>query len=167
MENSFTTALTAMQNRSAVAAITSFNAYTSRYGLTLSPLKAMELVETRSEALNRIGRVEFGTGVIEKLITAFCGSPYILQSNYAQMLSELLETFYYFKNETLDIMSDDELIAEMKYRFDNICQGSLELLQSRELENLAHHVRFGTDGYNEDSDEYGLKDDEDEDYNDE
>ncbi len=165
MEFSFTTALTAMQNRSTVAAITSFNTYTSRYGLTLSPLKAMELVETRSEALNRIGRVEFGTGVIEKLITAFCNSPYILQSNYSKTLSELLETFYYFKNETLDTMSDDELIAVMKYRFDNICQGSIELLQSRELENLAHSIRFGIDDYDEDSGEYGL--DEDEDYDNE
>ena len=163
MENSFITALTAMQNRSAVAAITSLNPYSARYGLTISPLMALELVETRTQALNRIGRVEFGSSVIEKLITAFCSSPYILQDHYTQTLCELLETFYYFKNETLDIMSDDELIAVMKYRFDNICHGSVDLLQSRELEEMAHHIRFGSDDDSEDNGESSFDDEEDDD----
>ena len=144
MENGFITALTAVQNSSVIAAITSFNGHTARYGLSLSPLQAMELVETRASALIRTGRIEFGTGILEKLIAAFCDSPYILQRNYAETLSELLETFYYFKNETYDTVSDDELIALMKYSFDNTCQGSVDLLQSRELENLTRNIRFGT-----------------------
>ena len=50
--------------------------------------------------------------------------------------------FYYYKNETNDLMSDDELIKFMKISYDSICQGSLELLSGRELNNLARTLRY-------------------------
>lgn len=139
--------LSSLQNKLAVAEITNCNDFTSRFGLTLSPTKAQELVETRAGALNRQGRVEFGGGIIEKLIIAFCDSPFLSQSNYSETLNELIETFYYFKNESLDSISDDELILVMKTYFDNNCRGSVELLQSRELETLAHNIRYDITDY--------------------
>jgi hypothetical protein len=99
------------------------------------------------QALSNSGRVEFGGGIIEKLITAFCNSPFLSQGNYAETLNELVETFYYFKNDSLDSISDDELIAIMRRYFDMNCRGSIELLQSRELETLAHNIRFGVTDY--------------------
>jgi len=62
-------------------------------------------------------------------------------------LNELIEIFYYFKNETLDQISDDELISLMKKYFDQSCQGSVELLQNRELVALAHNIRYGISDY--------------------
>ena len=46
-------------------------------------------------------------------------------------------------NETLDEVSDDDLMDLMKESFDQRCYGSIELLQGREMEQLAHNVRFG------------------------
>ena len=54
--------------------------------------------------------------------------PYINKENYAETLYELIEIFYEYKNETMDLITDDELIAFMKKSFDGICQGNLEYL---------------------------------------
>jgi hypothetical protein len=81
------------------------------------------------------------------MIRNFCESPYLSQFNYAATLNDLIETFYYFKNETLDEISDDELISLMKKYFDGRCQGSIELLQNRGLESLARNIRYGINDY--------------------
>jgi hypothetical protein len=80
--------------------------------------------------------------------------------NYAETLHELIEMFYYYKNETLDLMSDEDLIKFMKGSFDGKCQGSLELLSGRELANMARNLRYG---YPLDYSEDPLLDEEDED----
>lgn len=134
----------AMMNKAAVAEILNCNTLTSTYGLVLSRTESEELVEARSEALSSTGRIEFSGGIINKLIIAFCDSPFLSQYNYSETLNELIETFYYYKNETLDEISDDDLILWMKCFFDKSCQGSIELLQNRELEALARSIRYGT-----------------------
>lgn len=146
--------------KQAVAEIEKCNDFTARFGLTLSHLEAVELVETRVFALQSNGRIEFGGGVIDKIIREFCSSPYLSMHNYAETLHELIEIFYYYKNETLDLMCDDDLIKFMKSSFDGKCQGSLELLAGRELANLARNLRYG---YDPDCAEEGADDEEDED----
>lgn len=129
--------------KQAVEKIEKSNEFTARFGLTLSHGDAVELVETQAHALKSSGRIEFGGGVIDKIIWEFCDSPYISMDNYPEILHELTEIFYYYKNETLDLISDDELIKFMKNSFDGICQGSLELLSRRELAKMAHNLRYG------------------------
>jgi len=129
--------------KQAVSEVIKCNDYTARYGLILTPAQALELVETRSIALSENGRIEFGGGVIDKIIKEFCDSPYISMHNYTQTIHELLEIFYYYKNETLDLISDDDLIKHMKIAFDGICQGSLDLLSGRELDRIARNLRSG------------------------
>ena len=87
-------------------------------------------------------------------------APYISQDNYATTVSELIETFYYFKNETLDEVSDEDLIDLMEELFDGRCQGSMELLQGREMERIAHNIRYGT--WTNDNEEMQVEDEEDE-----
>lgn len=119
------------------------NDYTAQFGLTLSRLDAVELIETCNRSLKRTGRIEFGGSIVSKIIMEFCDSPYISMHNYAQTIHELTDIFYLYKNETLDLISDDDLIKFMKKSFDGKCQGSLELLSERELYNMAHNLRYG------------------------
>lgn len=119
------------------------NVFTARYGLQLTKAQAAELVETRTHALSQTGRIEFGGGVLEKLVEKFCDSPFLHTRNYPKTLHELTEIFYYYKNETLDLISDDDLLDFMKDSYDGVCQGSLELLSDRELYRLARNLRFG------------------------
>ncbi|MDF2655422.1 MAG: hypothetical protein K0R19_1896 [Bacillota bacterium] len=147
----------AVAEKIAVTEIIQCNRLTSRFGLVLKESDAAELAKTRSDALEAMGRIEFSGGVINKIITAFCDSPYLNQSSYAETLNALVEAFYHFKNETLDEMDDDELIDIMKKSFDQTCRGSVDLLMTRDLENLSRRIRFGiTDLSNLTSDLSGI-----------
>lgn len=119
------------------------NEETEAYGLVLTQEQAAELVETRGIALRDTGRLEFGEGVIGKLIRAFCDSPYLTPRNYAATLHALVEMFYAYKNETLDRLSDDELIGFLRSVFDMPCQGSTELLAGTVMDWFAREVRRG------------------------
>ena len=143
MDDHFLFVPSAVMNKLAIAEITHCNDTTARFGLILSPTEAQELVETRAVALDSSGRIEFAGGIINKLIIEFCDSPFLFRHNYARTLNELVEIFYYYKSEMLDEISDDELIKMMKTCFDGACHGSIELLQNRELDQLARDCRDG------------------------
>ena len=150
--------------KQAVSEVLLCNTITADYSLVLSEEQALELVETRSYSLKNVGRIEFGGGIIEKVILSFANSPYITQYRYAEIINELVEIFYYFKNETLDLISDDDLIGYMKKYFDGVCQGSLNQLKDRELERMAKNVRLGLDpDYNDLYDTEKLMEAEDDD----
>ncbi len=123
------------------------NAYSSNFGLSLSETEIAELVTCRAEALRTSGRIEFGGGILPKLIQAFCDSPYINQENYADTLAELQEAFYYFKTEAMDRFSDDELIEYMVKVFNGRAQGSAEYLSGTSLEALARYARTEFDPF--------------------
>lgn len=115
----------------------------SLYGLTLTETDITELVELRGQALRSTGRVEFGGGILPKLIRAFCDSPYVDQHNYAAVLADLQDAFYYFKNESEDRFSDDDLIEFMEKVFNGRAEGSTELLCAISLEELCRWARNG------------------------
>lgn len=127
--------------------IQQINEKTLEYGLKLLEKDIKALMETRDEALVSNGRVEFGGGIITKIISSFCDSPYILQNNYVETMNDLIETFYYYKNETMEEISDDELIELMKEYFDNRCQGDLELLRYKYLDKIVHNIKYGVADY--------------------
>lgn len=137
-----------MQKVLTIAELQACNDLTARYGLSLSETQIQTIAEKRFEALKDTGRIEFGEGILKKLIYEFCDSPYIAQENYADTLCELVDSFYYFKNESMDRISDEELIVFMKRHFDGECQGSLEYLSGTTLEELCRNTRYGyeTDG---------------------
>lgn len=132
--------LNALSEKKTENEITALNQKTEQYGLTLTTQDAKALIQTRSEELSATGRVEVGSETITKIIEAFCDSAFIDPRNYVETMQELLRIFYYAKNDTLDRISDNDLIAYMKDSFENRCMGSLELLKGRELEKLAEQL---------------------------
>lgn len=123
------------------------NELTHEYGLRLNEDDIKEIINTRNLALEKSGRIEFDGQIVDKIIMAFCNSPYISQYNYSDTINELVEIFYNYKNETLDYIGDDELIEIMKEYFDNYCQGSLELLEGKVLYKIADNIRNGVKDY--------------------
>lgn len=117
-----------------------------QYGLTLTEADITELVELRGQALRSTGRVEFGGGILPKLIRAFCSSPYIDRYTYASTLGELQDAFYYFKSDSGDRFSDDELIGFMERVFNGQAHGSTEVLTTISLEELCRWARNGFSG---------------------
>jgi hypothetical protein len=124
-----------------VKELAKFNVITRNYGLSLSNTDILELLNGRKKALSDTGRIEFEGGVLGKLIQAFYGSPYLAQDTYTEILYDLQEAFYYFKNESQDMISDDEIIEHMRTYFDNYAQGSTEYLIGTSLEELCRYAR--------------------------
>lgn len=155
----------AEQQKKELERVLECNKKTERYGLILTQDEARNLMVSRKESLTESQRVEFGGGVLPKIIDAFCDSQYINQDNYADILSELQEIFYDYKNETQDELTDDELIKFMRKQYDEICFGDMEYLRSTCLERYAKEVRSGDHNRHMQSrlrDEYSLRDTENE-----
>lgn len=125
----------------AIRAILDTNRRSQNFGLVLTNAEACDLVEAGKRALRSHGRVELGTEVIAKIIFAFCSSPHINAWDYALILNELVDLFYYMKNETEDRIGDDDLIKIMKEFFNDSSRGSIELLKNRELAIFARNFR--------------------------
>ena len=133
--------LTLLSGKNQLQKVMGMNAKTERFGLSLTEEDARMLVEKRLENLKEQRRVEFGEGILPKLIFTFCDSPYLDQGNYADIIAQLQEIFYLYKNESMDELSDDELLSLMKEAFDGECQGSLDFLQETVLEKYARKIR--------------------------
>jgi hypothetical protein len=133
----------AVQQLAAAQELRDCNGFTGQFGLSLREEQIQSLVARRFGALRDTGRVEFGGGILPKLIYAFCDSPYISQETYEDTITELQDLFYYYKNESEDRLSDDELISFMKTVFDGRAQGSLDYLAGTSLEELCHDARNG------------------------
>lgn len=127
MENSY---LEVLNNRRQIefTNIKNCNKYTSKYGLTLSDNDIGNILKKREETLKNTGRIEFREGIIDKLIKEFCDSQYIAKENYMATLYKLVDIFYEYKNETMDLITDDELIKFMKKSFEGVAGGDLEYL---------------------------------------
>jgi hypothetical protein len=118
------------------------NEETRKYGLTLTAEEATEIVEVRNHLLQSYGRIELDMEATKKLIHCFSASPFINQADYVPALKDLQEIFYYLKNETNDELGDDNLIEIIKELLNNSCEGSIELLQGRELEAFVRDYRM-------------------------
>jgi hypothetical protein len=119
-----------------VSALERCNQMTQRYGLSLSLQQMRVLTASRAAALREAGRIEFGAGILEDLVAAFCSSPYIEQENFEDTLSELQELFYRGKGESAEQVSDDELLDLMRQLFDGSAHGSTDYLTDMLLERL-------------------------------
>lgn len=121
--------------------ILDLNQNSAQFGLTLTSADVAEIITTRNQALQSYGRVELDLEIVRKLILNFCDSSLIAQEDYAVTLEELLEVFYYLKNETDDTIGDDALLRIIKDFFENTCGGSLDLLRGQELDEFVRHFK--------------------------
>ena len=134
MENNW---LELFQNKNQLAKVIETNQYTEQFGLTLLPEDAELILENRKTTLREQHRVEFGEGIVPKLIHEFCDSDYINQSNYVDTIIRLQEIFYLYKNEMNDEITDDELLHLMKEQYELLCFGDLDNLENTCLSEAA------------------------------
>ncbi|HET6351525.1 MAG TPA: DUF6323 family protein [Coriobacteriia bacterium] len=130
-----------IQLAAAVHELEAVNPVIAKHGLALSKDDVTALVAGRIEALAVSDRVEFGGGVAKDLVLAFAGSPYVSQTSFVETVLELQELFYEFKNESLEQVADEDLIAKMRSLFDDPSQGDLGYLAEALFEGLGRQVR--------------------------
>lgn len=149
-----------LQRQNQLAKVLETNQRAERYGLTLSEEEAGLILEERGRALKEQKRVEFGEGILPKIIDEFCDSAYLDQEHYVETLIRLQDIFYLYKNETMDEITDDELLHFMKEQYEEICFGDLDYLESTCLSNFAQAIRAGYSGFraSDGRNEYGQFD---------
>lgn len=132
-----------LQQQNLLENVMETNRITERFGLVLCEEDAKLILAERNNALKEQRRVEFGAGIVDKIIYEFCDSDFIDQDNYVDTIIRLQEIFYLYKNETLDKITDDELLHFMKEQFEHRCYGDLDYLEGTCLYNFAQAVREG------------------------
>ena len=126
-----------------VGQILKTNETSKENGLTLTEEEAKALVAARGDTLREERRVEFGDSISPKLIRTFADSSFLNQEDYAETIARLQEIFFLYKNESMDMVSDDELLGIMKNAYENESGGDLEYLEGTALEAFARTVRAG------------------------
>lgn len=139
--------LALMSKQLQITQVLETNKFTEKYGLALSKEDAEILAEERVHTLQNEQRVEFGQGILPKIIYTFCDSPYIMQENYCESLIRLQEIFYLYKNEMQDEITDDELLEFMQEQFETVCCGDFDYLENTCLDIFSQAVRAGYSGY--------------------
>lgn len=129
-------------NSNLKAEILMTNEKSSEYGFSLSEQDAAMLVQTGKESITEQDRIEFGKSITTKLIEKFMRSTYISQSDYSDTIAALIDVFYEAKEESLDSLTDEEVIDIMYDFFEHESGGSIEVLQNRDMDYLCRKIRY-------------------------
>ena len=121
------------------------NALLELYGMSLSAAQAKALRRREQQALMESGRIEFGEGIMTKLIYALCDSPWLAQNSLTEVLEAMTYAFYYYKKEADGYLSDDELIEAMADCFNGKAQGSVEYMSETSLYDLVRTMKRGNE----------------------
>jgi hypothetical protein len=143
-----------LQEKNQLNQVIKTNESTERFGLSLTEQDAKLILEEQKNSLAEQKRIEFGEGIVTKIIYEFCDSAYIHQNDYVDTIIRLQEIFYLYKNEMRDEITDDELLHLIKEQFENLCFGDLDYLENTCLVHFAEAIRAGYGGY-KGSDGYG------------
>ena len=130
------------EDRKFIEQLVDLNVKAQNYGLIINESIAREIAILRGEALVENERVEINSDAVARLTSAFLESRYINQEDLAQTIGEIMNIFYHIKNETENLISDDDLISEMLKVFVETCFGSLEIMQSKGLEKILRKYKF-------------------------
>lgn len=147
MQDNLFSLILANQQKQQLQKVLDCNPYTQKFGVRLSNEDALILLQSSKDVLKEQERLELNDGILPKIIFSFCDSPYIYQDNYVETLEALQNIFYLYKNESLDELTDDELLSYMKEHFDGDCQGSLEYLEETCLEDFCREIRKSSKGF--------------------
>lgn len=121
--------------------ILDLNKFTEKRGLLLNEKQAISLINNRNRCLKELGRIEIGSGTLERIIYTFYTSSYIDKDNYLEILEELTNIFYLYQNEFDNKLTDEQIIEYIKKSYEEC--GTIELLEGLYLENLRDKLLNG------------------------
>lgn len=114
------------------------------YGLTLNKEDVKEIINSRDNTLKNYGRIELDIGITKMIIENLYKSQYTDKDDYVYAINDLHEVFYYLKNETLDQISDIEIIDIIDEVYNN-CSGRIDIVQEK-CEEFAKSYRLKLGG---------------------
>ena len=119
------------------------NNITNKNNLNLTYNEALKLIENKNKLLKNLGKIEINISTTQNIIYKFYDSMYIDKENYFELISSLVEIFYFYQFELSSFLSDEEILNYMYWEFNNDCNGSLSLLKDK-LYVLKEMLESGT-----------------------
>ena len=120
--------------------ILNLNEKSQMYGLTLNKEDVKEIINWRDNTLKSYGRIELNISITKMIIENLYKSQYTDKDDYVYAINDLHEVFYYLKNETLDQISDIEIIDIIDEVYNN-CSGRIDIVQEK-CEEFAKSYRW-------------------------
>ena len=124
--------------------ILNLNEKSQMYGLSLNKEDVKEIINSRDNTLKSYGRIELNISITKMIIENLYKSQYTDKDDYVYVINDLHEVFYYLKNETLDQISDIEVIEIIDDIYNN-CSGRIDIVQEK-CEEFAKNYRWGIGG---------------------
>ena len=124
--------------------ILNLNEKSQMYGLSLNKEDVKEIINSRDNTLKSYGRIELNISITKMIIENLYKSQYTDKDDYVYAINDLHEVFYYLKNETLDQISDIEVIEIIDDIYNN-CSGRIDIVQEK-CEEFAKNYRWGIGG---------------------
>ena len=124
--------------------ILNLNVKSQMYGLSLNKEDVKEIINSRDNTLKSYGRIELNISITKMIIENLYKSQYTDKDDYVYVINDLHEVFYYLKNETLDQISDIEIIEIIDEIYNN-CSGRIDIVQEK-CEEFAKNYRWGIGG---------------------
>ncbi len=140
----------ALYSRKLSSEILKTNDISINYGLELKESDVAMLVQASKDSIIDNDRIEFGESATIKIINKFMQSSYVSQSCYAETIASLIDVFYEVKEESLDVLTDYEVIDMMFNFFENESGGSIDVLQNRDMDTLCRKIRYTAMGIKDD-----------------
>ncbi len=103
-----------------------------KYQNYLSKKELRELLAANQQYLNDYGRMEINQHSFDRILEEFCELPDFSKDD----LEELLELFYYLRNDLSENISDEQILDLMKRTYVDKCFGSMEILRAEMFELL-------------------------------
>ena len=86
------------------------NNITNKNNLNLTYNEALKLIENKNKFLKNLGKIEINISTTQNIIYKFYDSMYIDKENYFEMISSLIEIFYFYQFELSSFLCDDEIL---------------------------------------------------------
>ena len=110
------------------------------YGLVLSPKDVEEVIKSRKDSLKTYGRIDLNMDITEKIMEILYTSQYTDKDDYLELINDLQDIFYYLKNETLDEISDNEILDKISELYEKT-SGRIDNVQNL-AEKFANDYRL-------------------------
>lgn len=111
------------------------------YGLILTPKDVDEIIKSRNHSLKTYGRIDLNLDITKEIINKLYTSQYTDKDDYVELINDLQDIFYFLKNETLDEISDYEII-DIISEFYEKSSGRIDIIQNL-VEKFAMDYKCG------------------------
>lgn len=113
-------------------------------GLSLTVEQVRDIAETEIACLTACERISFGESAAVRLVREFAASSFIVESNAAEVVAELMEAFYELRETFSASITDVEILEALRESFDGDAAGDVDFAALLAADLLSKQLDYST-----------------------